>query len=144
LRSETGRTAIFWLFATVWATDTGAFAAGRGLGGPRLAPGISPNKTWAGFVGGVLAGVLVAWGTARLTGAAAAALIPAGLAISVASQLGDLAESIAKRRFGVKDSGHVIPGHGGLLDRLDGMLTAVALQWLLTVASGASPLRWSG
>ncbi len=68
----------------------------------------------------------------------------ASVALSVAAQAGDLAESAAKRRFGAKDSGHIIPGHGGLLDRLDGMLAAAALQWLLTLASGASPLLWRG
>lgn len=139
---DAGRAAILWLFATVWATDTGAYAAGRAIGGPRLAPRISPNKTWSGFLGGLCAAGLVAWATARLTGAAAGAVIPAGLAMSVAAQIGDLAESLAKRRFGVKDAGHLIPGHGGLLDRLDGMLTAAALQWLLTLACGASPLQW--
>ena len=139
---DTGRAAILWLFATVWATDTGAYAAGRILGGPRLAPRISPNKTWSGFAGGLIAAVFVAWAAARLTGGETSALVPAGVAMSLASQIGDLAESFAKRRFGVKDTGYVIPGHGGLLDRLDGMLTAATLQWLMTLASGASPLLW--
>jgi phosphatidate cytidylyltransferase len=139
---EAGRAAVLWLFATVWATDTGAYVAGRGLGGPRLAPLISPNKTWAGFAGGLAASILVAWVTSRLTGAGLRAVVPAGLAMSAVAQVGDLAESLAKRRFGVKDSGYVIPGHGGVLDRLDGMLTAVMTLWVLTLASGASPLQW--
>jgi phosphatidate cytidylyltransferase len=142
--AATGRAAVLWLFATVWATDSGAFAAGRSLGGPRLAPRLSPNKTWSGALGGVAGAVLVAWGFAVWTGAAATVLIPAGIALSVAAQGGDLAESLAKRRFGVKDSSGLIPGHGGLLDRLDGMLAAAALQALLTLAGGSSPIAWQG
>jgi phosphatidate cytidylyltransferase len=135
---------ILWLFVTVWATDSGAFVAGRGLGGPRLAPRLSPNKTWAGFAGGAVSAALVGWATSALAHAAAVPLVAASIGLAVAAQAGDLAESMAKRRFGVKDSGQIIPGHGGLLDRLDGMLAAAALQWLLTLASGASPLLWRG
>jgi phosphatidate cytidylyltransferase len=135
---------ILWLFVTVWATDSGAFVAGRSLGGPRLAPRLSPNKTWAGFAGGAVLAALVGWATAALAHAAAAPLVAASVGLAVAAQAGDLAESMAKRRFGAKDSGQIIPGHGGLLDRLDGMLAAAALQWLLTLASGASPLLWRG
>jgi phosphatidate cytidylyltransferase len=137
-----GRAAILWLFATVWASDSGAYAAGRALGGPRLAPRLSPNKTWAGVAGGLIAAGLVGWAAAGLTGAPALVVAPAGIAIGLAAQVGDLVESLAKRRFGVKDSGSLIPGHGGLLDRLDGMMTAAALQGLLTVIAGASPLAW--
>ena len=140
--AEVGRRAVLWLFVTVWATDTGAFAAGRCFGGPRLAPRLSPNKTWSGALGGIVGATVVAWGFALWSGAAAMALIPAGIALSVAAQCGDLVESVAKRRFGVKDSSGLIPGHGGLLDRLDGMLVAAALQALLTLAAGASPLAW--
>ena len=139
-----GHAAILWLILTVWATDTGAYVAGRSLGGPRLAPRWSPNKTWTGFAGGALCAAIVGWATASLTGAAAWLLVTAGIGLSIAAQAGDLAESLAKRRFGAKDSGRVIPGHGGLLDRLDGMLGAAALQWLLTLAAGASPILWRG
>jgi phosphatidate cytidylyltransferase len=137
-----GRYAVLWLFATVWASDTGAFVAGRGLGGPRLAPRLSPNKTWTGALGGVLGAAFVAWAFAAWAGAAAAAVVPAGIALGIAAQVGDLVESLAKRRFRVKDSGGLIPGHGGLLDRLDGMLAAAALQALITLVGGASPLVW--
>jgi len=138
-----GRVGLLWLFLTVWATDTGAFVAGRSIGGRRLAPALSPNKTWAGFFGGLAAAALVGWAFARLAGVSAA-LVPASIALSVAAQLGDLAESAAKRRFGVKDSGHLIPGHGGLLDRLDGMLGASALAWLVAFWTGAGALFWRG
>lgn len=139
-----GWPAILWLLFTVWASDSGAFVAGRWLGGPRLAPALSPNKTWAGVAGGLLATALVGWAAALLAHAAAGALVAASLGLGIAAQAGDLAESLAKRRFGAKDSGQIIPGHGGLLDRLDGMLGAAALQWLLTLAAGASPLLWRG
>jgi len=137
-----GRVTILWLLATVWASDSGAYAAGRALGGPRLAPRLSPNKTWAGVLGGMVAAGLAGWLAALVSDAAAAALVPAGLALGLAAQLGDLAESLAKRRFGVKDSSALIPGHGGLLDRLDGMLAAAAVLGALTVAAGSSPVAW--
>ena len=121
-----GRLLILWLLAIVWATDTGAYAAGRGFGGPRLAPRLSPNKTWAGLAGGLLAAGVISALAAPCTGAAVAALVPAGLVLSLASQAGDLVESLAKRRLVVKEAGAPSPGHGGLLDRLDGMLTATA------------------
>jgi len=133
--SEQGRLIVFWLLAVVWATDTGAYIAGRLIGGPKLIPAISPNKTWAGLLGGML--------SAGIVGAAIAILQPAlptlalGLfaaAVAVVSQAGDFFESGVKRRFGVKDSGALIPGHGGALDRLDGVLFAapfVALGFLI-------------
>ena len=139
--ADTGRRAVLWLFATVWASDSGAFIAGRAFGGPRLAPRLSPSKTWSGAFGGVVGAASVGWILA-LWGGSAAALVPTGIALGIAAQLGDLGESLAKRHFGVKDSGGIIPGHGGLLDRLDGMLAAAALQALLTLAGGASPLLW--
>jgi len=122
----------FWTLALVWACDMGAFFAGRWLGGPRLAPAISPNKTWAGLIGGVAAaGVFAAvlhvgyglpW---RLTLATPA--------LAIASQGGDLFESWMKRRAGVKDSGTLLPGHGGLLDRLDGLVPVAPLAALLVM-----------
>jgi phosphatidate cytidylyltransferase len=134
-----GRAAVFWLLAVVWATDTGAYAAGRVIGGPRLAPAVSPNKTWAGFWGGLAAAALAGWATAALTGTPALGLVPVSLVLGLAAQFGDLVESAVKRHFGVKDSGAFIPGHGGLLDRLDSLLGAAAVLGLLILA-GAGPL----
>jgi phosphatidate cytidylyltransferase len=116
------------LLAVTWAADIGAFAVGNLVGGPKLWPRISPNKTWAGFLGGLLSSVLVAsvlvafWFHIRLSVGAAALM---GLVGGLATMAGDLLESILKRRFGVKDSGDLIPGHGGLLDRVDGLMFAV-------------------
>jgi len=131
-----GRGMVLWLLAVVWATDIGAYAAGRSIGGPRLAPRLSPNKTWAGLAGGVASAVLAGLITARLGGGPGGviALLSAGLA--VVAQLGDLAESLAKRHFGVKDSSKLIPGHGGLLDRLDGLLAASVATGLVALLLG--------
>jgi phosphatidate cytidylyltransferase len=126
-----GRLGILWLLAVVWASDVGAYAAGRALGGPRLAPVLSPNKTWAGAAGGLIGAGLVGLIAALLFAAPIVNVVATSLILSVAAQLGDLAESLAKRRFGVKDSGSLIPGHGGLLDRLDSLLTAAATLGLL-------------
>lgn len=140
---DDGRVAVFWLLGVVWATDIGAYAAGRTVGGPRLAPRISPNKTWAGLLGGMLAAALVGGGSAALFGAGAwlePALLGAGLA--VVAQGGDLGESLTKRRFGVKDSGALIPGHGGLLDRVDGLLPTAPALAVLVWLEGGSVLGW--
>jgi phosphatidate cytidylyltransferase len=118
-----GMASILWLFAVVWGADIAAYFAGRLIGGPRLWPRVSPGKTWAGaivgaFTGAVLGLMLAAW-TNRL-----AALFWLGLATAIVSELGDLFESALKRRFGVKDSSGLIPGHGGLMDRLDAFTSA--------------------
>jgi len=134
---------LLWLFAVVWATDIGAYAVGRRLGGPLLAPRWSPRKTWAGLIGGIVCAALVGWAAAGVLGAATVlpvVLVSAGLA--VVEQFGDLAESAAKRRFGVKDASSLIPGHGGLLDRLDGLLAAIPAVALLTLFGGGSVLTW--
>jgi phosphatidate cytidylyltransferase len=112
-----------WVLAGVWATDIGAYFAGRTIGGPKLAPAISPNKTWAGLGGGVIAALafgLILWRFLELP-LALALLSPV---LAVVAQAGDLFESALKRRAGVKDSGRILPGHGGVMDRLDGLVTA--------------------
>ena len=138
-----GRANVLFLVVVVWASDIGAYAAGRLLGGPKLAPAISPGKTWAGAAGGLLAAMLVGEAASQALGSAAhgrAALV-AGL-LGVAAQGGDLLESAIKRRFGVKDSGHLIPGHGGLLDRLDGLLTAAPVAAGLALVLGRGMVLW--
>lgn len=131
--SMAGLQATLLLFAVVWATDIMAYFTGRALGGPKLAPAISPGKTWSGAIGGttaaILAGLVVAYYfTSPLGWAAFAGL---SLLLSVVSQIGDLFESWIKRRFGVKDSGNLIPGHGGVMDRVDGLATATFTLFLL-------------
>lgn len=128
-----GLTAILWLFAVVWATDVAAYFVGRLLGGLKLWPAVSPHKTWSGFAGGLLGGSAVGLATVLIGSHGGADLSSSGPAIllvsalaSLASQAGDLGESAMKRHFGVKDSGQIIPGHGGAMDRLDGF-TAVAV-----------------
>ncbi|MEX1147335.1 MAG: phosphatidate cytidylyltransferase, partial [Sphingomonadales bacterium] len=117
--------------------DIGGYFAGRRIGGPRLAPGISPNKTWAGLLGGMLLSVIAALGLGILFTFSVPAwwLVAAGAGLAIWAQAGDLAESAMKRHFGVKDSGTIIPGHGGVMDRLDGLVVvapAVALGvWCL-------------
>ncbi len=146
LRSDplAGRINVIGLALIVWGTDIGAYATGRLVGGPRLAPRISPGKTWAGAVGGaaLAAGIAAALTiTARNDGGpGTAALI--GLLLSVLGQLGDLAESAFKRRCGVKDSGRLVPGHGGLLDRLDAALAVGPAAALLSIGLGPGVVLW--
>jgi phosphatidate cytidylyltransferase len=140
---ELGLAILIWLLVVVWTTDTAAYFAGRAIGGPRLAPAISPSKTWAGLCGGMfgaaLTGALAAWlfGSGRL-------LLAAGLGalLAAVAQLGDLVESGFKRAAGVKDSGTLIPGHGGLLDRIDGLLFAAPALALLGLVAGMENLPW--
>ena len=122
-----GFVALILILLVVWVTDIGGYFAGRGIGGPKLWPRISPKKTWAGAVGGFAASLVVAAGFALFGLGRTAPLLVLGAALSIVSQLGDLFESAVKRRFGVKDSSRIIPGHGGLLDRLDGFVAAVVL-----------------
>lgn len=137
-----GRVALLWIFAVVWATDIGAYLIGRQIGGPRLAPSWSPRKTWAGMIGGAGCAALAGWATARLVDASALPLVLASAGLAIVEQFGDLAESVAKRRFGVKDTSGLIPGHGGLLDRLDGLLAVVPVVAFLTLIGGGSVLTW--
>ncbi|MBB6309606.1 phosphatidate cytidylyltransferase [Xanthobacter tagetidis] len=146
LRSgEQGFAAVLFLLSVVWATDIFAYFVGRLIGGPRLWPRVSPNKTWAGSVGGALAGMAAGIGVGIVAGLPS--VLPLGalaFLVSIAAQCGDLAESAAKRTFGVKDAGRLIPGHGGLLDRLDGFaaasLLAVAIGVLRNAADPAAGL----
>lgn len=146
-QAEIGFGLTVWLVAAVWATDTGAMAAGKAIGGVRLAPVMSPNKTWAGLIGGMVAAAVASWLAGiffpavpkylDLPGAPVLALIGAGLA--VVAQVGDLFESGYKRYFGAKDSSHLIPGHGGLLDRADGLLlVSLVLAFVVYLQQGAS------
>jgi phosphatidate cytidylyltransferase len=134
-RSE-GFIALVFILLVVWCSDIGGYFAGRAVGGPKLWPRVSPNKTWAGAVGGFGASLIVAAGFAMNGFGKIGPLLLIAGALSVASQLGDLFESAIKRRFGVKDSSHIIPGHGGLLDRLDGFVAAVVLAAILGVLRG--------
>ena len=128
----TGFDLLIWVFLVVWSTDIGAYFAGRTIGGPKLAPSISPNKTIAGLIGGVAAAALFAglWASfAQLP----AALFWLAMPFAFAAQIGDLFESGLKRRAGVKDSGTWLPGHGGLLDRLDGLVPVAILTAAIMV-----------
>ncbi|MFT4121873.1 MAG: phosphatidate cytidylyltransferase [Bradyrhizobium sp.] len=126
-----GFAALMFVLLVVWATDIGGYFAGRGLGGPKLWPRVSPKKTWAGALGGFAASLAVAGGFAACGVGKAVPLLLVSAVLSVISQLGDLFESAVKRRFGVKDSSHIIPGHGGLMDRLDGFVAAILAAWII-------------
>jgi phosphatidate cytidylyltransferase len=136
LDPQKGFSALLFVLLVVWVTDIGAYFAGRGIGGPKLWPRVSPKKTWAGAIGGLVASLAVAGGFFAGGLGRAVPLLLLGAVLSIASQCGDLFESAVKRRFGVKDSSHVIPGHGGLLDRLDGYVAAVVLAAVLGVLRG--------
>jgi phosphatidate cytidylyltransferase len=149
LSGPKGLDVVLWLFAIVWSTDVAAYFVGRRLGGPKLWPSISPKKTWSGFVGGALGAVLAASLYLLLRGQAVGpAQAAVALALSVGSQAGDLLESAIKRRFGAKDAGTLIPGHGGVMDRVDGFVVAAVLAVLLGLwragpgALGEGVLLW--
>ena len=132
-----GFPAILFLFAIVWVTDIAAYFAGRAIGGPKLWPAVSPKKTWSGAIGGTLGGVAAGLLAARAGGLVVAPmLVLVAFALSVAAQLGDLLESAIKRHFGAKDASQLIPGHGGLMDRLDGFLTAAAAAVMVGLLRG--------
>ncbi len=133
---DSGQVLILWLVAVVWAMDTGAYLVGRTLGGPKLAPSISPSKTWAGLLGGAGAAALVGVFAAEFRGqGSTVAWAGASMVLALGAQVGDLFESSLKRRFDAKDSSELIPGHGGMLDRIDGILAAVLVLggtiWLM-------------
>lgn len=135
---QTGLVAILFLFAVVWATDVMAYFCGRAIGGPKLAPSISPGKTRSGAAGGALFGVLAGAGVAAAAGANVLLLAAAALLLSVVSQVGDLFESWVKRRHGKKDSGALIPGHGGVMDRVDGLVAAALALYVVGWLSGSA------
>lgn len=126
-----GFKALMFVLLVVWATDIGGYFAGRQIGGPKLWPRISPKKTWAGAIGGFAASLVVAGGFAVLGAEKPLPALAMGAVLSIVAQFGDLFESAVKRHFGVKDSGHIIPGHGGLMDRLDGFVAAIVLAAIL-------------
>src|SRR5258708_9266504 len=122
---ELGLLAMLFMFAVGWSTDIRGYFVGRAIGGPRLAPPISPKKTWSGAGGGALGAIVAGLAVVHIAGDIA--LLPAtcvAFVLSIASQTGDLFESAVKRRFGVQDASHLIPGHGGLMDRLGRFLSA--------------------
>ncbi len=133
-----GFAALMFVLLIVWVTDSGGYFAGRGIGGPKLWPRVSPKKTWAGAAGGFAASLAVACGFAVFDLGRIGPLLMLSGALSVVSQLGDLFESAVKRRFGVKDSSHIIPGHGGLMDRLDGFVAAVVVAALFGFLRGGA------
>jgi len=133
-----GFAALMFVLLIVWVTDSGGYFAGRGIGGPKLWPKVSPKKTWAGAAGGFAASLAVAIVFAALGLGNTGPLLLLGAVLSVVSQLGDLFESAVKRRFGVKDSSHIIPGHGGLMDRLDGFVAAVVVAALFGLLRGGA------
>jgi len=123
----------FWVMITTWTTDIGAYFAGRAIGGPKLAPRISPNKTWAGLLGGMAGAAVIGWIAAHFLRIDGIFLL-LGAPMAALAQAGDLFESWIKRRAGMKDSGSILPGHGGLLDRLDGLLPVLVATLALLMA----------
>jgi phosphatidate cytidylyltransferase len=138
LDSNNGFVLLVFVLLVVWVTDIGGYFAGRGIGGPKLWPRVSPKKTWAGAIGGFVASLVVAVGFAALGLGKTSALLLLAVLFSIVSQLGDLFESAVKRRFGVKDSSQLIPGHGGLLDRLDGLVAALVVAAIFGVLRGGA------
>jgi phosphatidate cytidylyltransferase len=141
---EVGESNLMFVLLLVWASDTGAYVAGRAVGGPRLALSISPSKTLSGALGGLVAAVSVALGLSLALHSHTSSIRVSVIAtlLAVIAQLGDLFESSVKRWAGVKDSGRLIPGHGGLLDRLDAMLAAASVAGLVALVVGQGDVLW--
>ena len=140
-----GFVALLFVLSVVWASDIGGYFAGRGIGGPKLWPKVSPKKTWAGAIGGFAASLAVAAlfvifdpHRSGLLALRTTPLLALAAVLSIAAQFGDLFESAVKRRFGVKDSSHLIPGHGGLMDRLDGFIAAIVLAAIVGLLHGGA------
>lgn len=137
-RAPEGLETILTLFACIWAADVFAYFGGKLIGGPRIARGLSPNKTWSGIIAGVLAGAVAGYACGAVFGAVGgkqAIWVAVGALIAFTGLMGDLFESFLKRRFGVKDASRIIPGHGGVLDRIDGLMAA-------TLLTGATLAAW--
>ncbi|MFT6219335.1 MAG: CDP-diglyceride synthetase [Myxococcota bacterium] len=128
---EYGSDILFWMFAIIVATDTFAYFAGKNLGGPKLMPSVSPNKTWSGLAGGVVASIIIGFLSSFMFAGSAIFFIFISAILSILSQVSDLMESKVKRIFGVKDSGSIIPGHGGILDRFDAMVLVAPVTLIL-------------
>jgi len=144
---ELGLWAVLWCFAIVWAADIFAYFAGRMIGGPKLAPRLSPKKTWAGLAGAIVGACLVTTIFARGLGLNLPPLLLLATGLTMVEQAGDIFESAMKRRYGVKDSGNFIPGHGGVLDRVDGLLAVVLVAAVIGFTHQAGNaalglLRW--
>ena len=140
---ELARNSVLWFLGVVVANDCFAYGVGRTVGGPRLAPRISPKKTWSGTIGGIVAAALAGAGVGWAMGAATPLLLGlVGLVLAVIAQIGDLAESRIKRQAGVKDSGSIIPGHGGILDRVDGIAAAAIALGFAQAVAGTAALQW--
>lgn len=135
-----GAIALLYLLAVAWTTDTAAYVAGRLIGGPKLAPRLSPHKTWSGLIVGTLAPAFVGYAFAVfLKDTSGLSLALVSIAIGAACQLGDLSESAVKRHYGAKDMSQLIPGHGGLLDRIDGLLMAALAAAIIALRDPSSP-----
>lgn len=134
--TDTGLIAILFLFAVVWLTDIAAYFVGKSFGGPKLAPSISPGKTWSGAIGGTIGGVAGGMIIANMAGVAGYGLFVIALLLSIVSQFGDLFESSVKREAGVKDSSNLIPGHGGVMDRVDGLVAAAIALYVFGALGG--------
>lgn len=140
---EVGAMTVFWLVGVVWGADTGGYLFGMTIGGPKLAPAISPKKTWSGFAGGTLIGAAAGWGVVYYSRPDAGLELAIFCALmAVVSQIGDLFESWIKRRYDVKDSGWIIPGHGGLFDRVDGLVAVAIALALINIAMQGNVLVW--
>jgi phosphatidate cytidylyltransferase len=131
-----GFVAIVFLFAVVWTTDIAGYVVGRLVGGAKLWPAVSPKKTWSGAIGGIIGAVIAGSAVVHFSGIPVGAVIVLAAVLSIASQGGDLFESAIKRRFGVKDASHILPGHGGVMDRLDGFIVAALVAALIGLARG--------
>ncbi len=134
--SQAGLIAILFLFAVVWATDIAAYFVGRAFGGPKLAPTISPGKTWSGAIGGTIGGVAAGMIIGSLAGGASYGIFVTAVLLSVVAQIGDLFESSVKRFAGIKDSSNLIPGHGGVMDRVDGLVVAAMALYVIGALAG--------
>jgi phosphatidate cytidylyltransferase len=135
---------VIWFFAVIWATDIGAYFSGKSIGGPKFAPSISPNKTWSGFFGGMVMAIIISLVLADFANPKSGVfiIISASILLSVSGQLGDLLESWVKRKLGVKDSGTLIPGHGGILDRIDAILLGAPVAGIIAIVFQIGEAPW--